>query len=312
MTTVAVISTSMISVINPTKLINKANDAKREKELYKTKIALEEYYNDHDHYPSTIELSSLFENDSYKYVNDGSENPKWYVIFNDVKSYTATVNSCNLRSSCLPKNYKPYWDCTVSDNYKCDVVALAELPITSRASISSISKSSSVGVTSPTASPTNVSIAPTIPSNYDMLGSDGTWCNDSDDGSYYVKNAYCQDTDGTHLDYCDINTAKEYYCSGTWSGNSYSNVHCALGGYVCQINQMCQSGACVIGTGATSITPTSSIGVSVTPTNIMIGSSPTPTVIMVGTSITPTISIGVSVTPTAFKIGTTTVHIASP
>ncbi|HLC68194.1 MAG TPA: fibronectin type III domain-containing protein [archaeon] len=101
---------------------------------------------------------------------------------------------------------------------------------------------------------------------YADTGADGTWCNDSDyaGGNYVGTSGSCQDASGTYTDYCEGDTAKDYYCTGTWNGTASSNVHCAAGGYVCSSPYTCSNGACVQSTpdpcaGVTCNTPPSAV-----------------------------------------------------
>jgi len=61
-------------------------------------------------------------------------------------------------------------------------------------------------------------------------------------GDYFVQGT-CTDSNGTHSDYCDGATVKEYYCAGSWNGSAWSNYHCEMGGYVCPNG--CANGACI-------------------------------------------------------------------
>ena len=97
----------------------------------------------------------------------------------------------------------------------------------------------------PTATP-----GPSFPRTADFIGSDGSWCNDSDDGTYLSTDQYCEDGTKKYYDTCEGQTATENYCSGTWNGSSWSNLHCQKGGYVCPANMYCKIGTCA------QITPT--------------------------------------------------------
>jgi len=117
---------------------------------------------------------------------------------------------------------------------------------------------------------TNITPTPRL-----IVGKDGTWCRDLDYGNGYVA-GICQDKAGNHSDYCSSNTAKEYYCQYRWNGRYYTNVKCAVGGYVCPTATRCVSGGCVrptptgIGPSVPQVTPTG-IGPSVpqvTPTGV--------------------------------------------
>ena len=79
--------------------------------------------------------------------------------------------------------------------------------------------------------------------NITIQGSDGTWCYDPDGYGYVDTKTkkYCKDDNGTYEDYCESSTLlRDWYCTGTWNGASWSNVKCAAGGYGCS----CSSGAC--------------------------------------------------------------------
>lgn len=83
------------------------------------------------------------------------------------------------------------------------------------------------------------------PSSPSPSQGDSSFCEDSDGGSYDASGT-CKDAQGTHTDYCDGETVRDYYCTGTWSGSSWSNRHCAAGGFVCSsAGKRCSNGACV-------------------------------------------------------------------
>lgn len=80
--------------------------------------------------------------------------------------------------------------------------------------------------------------------------SDGSFCNDSDGGNYDSAGT-CTDATGTHSDYCDGDTVRDWYCGGTWNGSSWSNRHCETGGFVCTSSgKQCSGGGCVSVQGA--------------------------------------------------------------
>lgn len=167
-------------------------------------------------------MSGRFDQSNFLYITDSSPCPNWYVVFYYLKGYSSSDNACSLSPVCLPQNYTKNWACQSSSNYVCSLVAQAVLPAT-------------VGDTSPSITITQPSptVTTTIPQDVDLIGIDNTWCSDSDDGSYITPNATCTDSLGTYDDYCDGDTSKENYCTGTWDGKNWSNVHCATGGYVC-------------------------------------------------------------------------------
>jgi hypothetical protein len=79
-----------------------------------------------------------------------------------------------------------------------------------------------------------------------LTGSDGTWCLDSDQntGGYKTKGS-CSDSSGLNkADYCEGNTSRDGYCSGTWDGKTWTKVHCEFGGYVCTDAAPCSEGVC--------------------------------------------------------------------
>ncbi len=88
----------------------------------------------------------------------------------------------------------------------------------------------------------------TTPANITKQGADGTWCYNSDEnsGNVYNVKGYCQDNSGTHNDYCDGSTVRDYYCGGIWNGTSWRNVKCEAGGFVCSSAGLaCSDGACI-------------------------------------------------------------------
>lgn len=125
-----------------------------------------------------------------------------------------------------------------------------------------------IGTTSPSSTPTptatpSATISPTSsctpqtkPATVTLQGADGTWCYDSDypppgeGGLYSAKiSGYCIDSCSSRNDYCEDVTApgtvRDGYCSGTWNGSSWNNVHCEFGGYVCPSwGYICSDGAC--------------------------------------------------------------------
>ena len=109
---------------------------------------------------------------------------------------------------------------------------------------------------SATISPTSSCTPQTKPATVTLQGADGTWCYDSDypppgeGGLYSAKiSGYCIDSCSSRNDYCEDVTApgtvRDGYCSGTWNGSSWNNVHCEFGGYVCpSLGLICSDGAC--------------------------------------------------------------------
>ena len=100
-----------------------------------------------------------------------------------------------------------------------------------------------------------------------LQGIDGTSCNDSDGNGAYTTKGTCTDNSGIHTDFCDGNTAKDYYCTGSWNGTHWSNVKCEAGGYGCG-TYVCSDGACIIPktTTTTATTTTFSTTTSITTT----------------------------------------------
>ncbi|OGE25653.1 hypothetical protein A2780_03675 [Candidatus Daviesbacteria bacterium RIFCSPHIGHO2_01_FULL_41_45] len=120
-------------------------------------------------------------------------------------------------------------------------------------------------------------------SNATITGSDGTWCYDplgqNADGNTRMHTYYtCKDQSGDHSSYCSGDVASSPYCTGTWNGSSWSNVHCATsGGYTCSGSwgNACEGGTCVFKSSSTSPTNTPAPA-QATPTpsgNVGIGSS---------------------------------------
>jgi len=84
------------------------------------------------------------------------------------------------------------------------------------------------------------------PAKITQEGNDGTWCYDSDGNGGYFSKGYCQDNSGSYNDFCDADTVRDYYCTGTWNGAAWSKVRCEHGGYVCSSgNYKCSDGACI-------------------------------------------------------------------
>lgn len=110
-----------------------------------------------------------------------------------------------------------------------------------------------IGSSLPTPTPTRIgsslpSPTPTKTSSgltNTITGDDGTYCKDYGTG-YTSTRGYCIDQKGTHYDYCSADTARQFYCSGTWNGKSWNEVYCADGGYICSSwGLKCSSGGCV-------------------------------------------------------------------
>lgn len=59
MAILAILVTAMVGALNPAMLVNKANDARRKKDLNRIKVSLEEYYNDNGCYPNGAALAAL-------------------------------------------------------------------------------------------------------------------------------------------------------------------------------------------------------------------------------------------------------------
>lgn len=104
-----------------------------------------------------------------------------------------------------------------------------------------------IGTTSPTSACANPQ---TKPATVSLQGSDGSWCYDSDGNGNYTNPGYCIDNCSYKADYCEdvtaIGTNRDGYCTGTWNGTSWSQVHCEFGGYVCpSFGLVCSAGACI-------------------------------------------------------------------
>jgi prepilin-type N-terminal cleavage/methylation domain-containing protein len=86
----------------------------------------------------------------------------------------------------------------------------------------------------------------------EMYGADGTWCKDSDGNGDISTSGSCTDSGGTNRnDYCELisgrNYARDGYCTGSWNGAAWNNVHCEWGGYACATGAPCNSGVCTFG-----------------------------------------------------------------
>lgn len=85
------------------------------------------------------------------------------------------------------------------------------------------------------------------PSVNTLQGSDGTYCYDSDGNGNIATKGTCQDNAGTYTDYCSTSdNIQDYYCTGNWTGSSYTNVRCETGTHGCtsQFGLTCSDGAC--------------------------------------------------------------------
>jgi prepilin-type N-terminal cleavage/methylation domain-containing protein len=282
MTTVAIISTASVSTFST---INRGSaDAKRSSDIYKITLAQEEYYSGKKCYSADLLNNQNFGSDTYMYATDGSECPKWYVMFSKLQTGN-TGPTCNVTSDCLPVHYQPEWGCVVSGSYDCAVVSALVLPEKQTTPNFIASVSSLFGGTSPTPIPTTMysDTIPTVTTPTSIIGTttpsgiggtqlppvtstsdyksadDGTWCYDSDGNgpifygggmsvelsAPYTTVGFCIDTNGIHNDYCNSSGAMDWYCNGTWSGSKWSSLHCAEGGFVCNSGSTrCINGAC--------------------------------------------------------------------
>lgn len=59
MTILAIMTVILIGILNPIAIVNKANDARRKKDLGRIKVAMEEYFSDKGCYPTGTKLSEL-------------------------------------------------------------------------------------------------------------------------------------------------------------------------------------------------------------------------------------------------------------
>ena len=109
----------------------------------------------------------------------------------------------------------------------------------------------------PASSPSTSCNAQTKPTTVTMESSDGTWCYDSDGNGSYNTAGYCIDScNPSKNDYCEVSTVRDGYCSGTWNGSFWANVHCEYGGYDCSsFNSSCSNGACVSNATSSYSTP---------------------------------------------------------
>lgn len=95
-------------------------------------------------------------------------------------------------------------------------------------------------------------VSQTKPTTVSLEGIDGSWCYDSEglgkDGNYYrVTPGYCIDNNHNCADFCENDypndTVRDGYCTGSWWGAFWTNVHCEFGGYACSSwGQACNEG----------------------------------------------------------------------
>jgi len=62
MAIIVILAMMMTGVLNPIALINKGSDAKRKKDLYRIKVAFEEYFNDKGTYPQDVSVWNIKDN----------------------------------------------------------------------------------------------------------------------------------------------------------------------------------------------------------------------------------------------------------
>lgn len=141
---IALLALGAIVAINPIGMINRAQDSRRQADMDRVKISLEEYFNDKNCYPPSpipfgqtwmvdgspylqLPQDPLFPQESYYYIS-GSGCSKWYAMFYHQLSQENAGPNCSLPTSCLPVDYQPGWDCLVSGDVDCSVVTTFVLP----------------------------------------------------------------------------------------------------------------------------------------------------------------------------------------
>jgi prepilin-type N-terminal cleavage/methylation domain-containing protein len=140
---IVILSIGAIIAINPIGMINRAQDSRRLADMNRIKIALEEYFNDNNCYPSSVPFGQTwtvnnnpllqvpqdpkYPAQSYYYTS-GPGCSRWYVMFYHQLSQENPSPNCNLPTSCLPVDYQPSWSCLISGNVDCSVVTDFVLP----------------------------------------------------------------------------------------------------------------------------------------------------------------------------------------
>ncbi|MDE2590214.1 MAG: hypothetical protein KGL95_11210, partial [Patescibacteria group bacterium] len=119
----------IVFILNPLKQINKAWDGRRLADLSSFQSVFETYYNDYQHFPTSVPFGSMWKqgntvymsntpNDpqsgngtNYVYMTDGSSTPQWAVMFSKL-SNLSSKSSCELSPSCAPAGYNvTQWAC---------------------------------------------------------------------------------------------------------------------------------------------------------------------------------------------------------
>lgn len=137
----------IIFVLNPLKQINKAFDGRRVADLSSFTSVFETYYNDNQHFPTSIPFGTIWKqgntvymsttpqdpqrantNGGYLYMTDGSSSPQWGVIFSKLSTSSSNA-SCELTPDCAPAGYvATAWACKVFGTVNCQSLASQSLP----------------------------------------------------------------------------------------------------------------------------------------------------------------------------------------
>ena len=144
---IGILSSVLITKLDPFGQINKAKDAQRQHDLTQIKIALDAYYNDHNRYPNTLlELTygnqpyiktipkdpSFATRADYQYIVDNSNsNSQWNVLLAALAKVPATATACPLTvlTDCLPRKFNASWMCTLSGKVDCSIIKSYTLPV---------------------------------------------------------------------------------------------------------------------------------------------------------------------------------------
>lgn len=154
---VGVLAVGAMFTLNPSKQIEKAQDAARVQGLAQIKDALEIYYHDKKCYPlqnstKPHDFADALQNGtewseaktvymkkfpldpatkkSFIYKVEDSACPQWEIVFAKLDKPAVSSNSCALSSlsNCKPDSYDQSWACSVAGNIDCASVQSYKLP----------------------------------------------------------------------------------------------------------------------------------------------------------------------------------------
>lgn len=193
----------------------------------------------------------------------GVDSKAWFYTSSCTDVAGQTPRSSGTCTTVIPKLLMP-------GNYEFRLLMKMGTVTAARSNVFSVIFPPATPTPTPVPSPSTCANQP--PTNVTLQGSDGTWCYDSDGNGNTATAGKCVDKCRSIADYCESSSVnRDGYCTGTWNGSSWSQVHCAFGGYTCASGS-CSNGACTpTSTPTPTPTPFCKVGVNTFSVNTSCG-----------------------------------------